>query len=191
LTTTERKRLTEYIADTGTLVLKTVQSLSPEQLKFRPRHDRWSIVENIEHLSTVDDLVLSQIVEVVGTEEAAKESAWKDQDDALLERVRRRAPPLYAPEVIQPRNELEPAEIIKRFETVHSCVRTYVATTDAELRRFCFSHPVYGELDCYQWLLCMGAHCERHLSQIREVIESPDFPAVAPAKDVTLKSTTQ
>jgi hypothetical protein len=37
-------------------------------------------------------------------------------------------------------------------------------------------HPVFGDLDCYQWILSMGAHAERHLKQILETIASQDFP---------------
>jgi len=31
--------------------------------------------------------------------------------------------------------------------------------------------------DCYQWLLMISAHSQRHILQIREIKHSPGFPA--------------
>lgn len=176
LTEAERIRVQNYLATAGDHVMRIAKLLSADQLSFRPRHDRWSIAENIEHLSIVDGLVLGQILEIIGIGGPPTESAWKGSDDLLLEKVRTREPALKAPEIIAPHAERRPVEIILQFETGRSRISDFIRSTPAPLRSYCFPHPVFGELDCYQWLLCSGAHYERHLLQIHEVQGSPDFP---------------
>jgi hypothetical protein len=44
------------------------------------------------------------------------------------------------------------------------------------LRRHFFRHPIFGDLDLYQWLLMIAAHCDRHRVQSEEVMASPEFP---------------
>jgi hypothetical protein len=55
----------------------------------------------------------------------------------------------------------------------------FAAVTHGDLRSYFFEHPQFGELDCYQWLLFVGAHSERHARQAEEVIADPNFPRTA------------
>jgi hypothetical protein len=84
LTAAERKQLEESIRESGDQVLRAVENLSLVQFTFRPRHDQWSIAENVEHLSIVDRLVLSQILEVIDRGGPFTESSWKGRDEALF-----------------------------------------------------------------------------------------------------------
>ena len=178
LTQAERERVTNYLAEAHDQVLQSVRHFSAEQLDFKPEPDRWSISENVEHLTIVHNLILSHIEQVTVSLSSSKESGWKSRDDALLEEVKNRRTPLEAPEILWPKNQLQHEELFQRFEAVRDRLREFAATNNAPLRSLCFPHPVYGELDCHQWLLLMGAHCERHLAQIREVTSSADFPTL-------------
>jgi hypothetical protein len=175
LTDSERTRVQTDLTTAGDRVLSVARALSPAHLRFRSRHDRWSIIEIIEHLSIVDSLVLGQVIEIIATDCQPKESAWKGRDDFLVSQVRSRQPALTAPEIIAPHGELEPGATLDRFESGRSRICEFIRTTTAPLRNYCFPHPVLGSLDCYQWLLCSGAHYERHLEQINEIREGPDF----------------
>jgi len=81
LTDAERTRVQEYLTAAGDRVLSVAGALTSAQLTFRPRHDRWSIAENIEHLSIVDRLILNQVTEIVAIDGPSKESAWKGRDE--------------------------------------------------------------------------------------------------------------
>ena len=52
----------------------------------------------------------------------------------------------------------------------------YIRTTNDDLRDHFYSHPVFGPLDGYQWLLLLSAHSARHTEQIEEVKADPSFP---------------
>jgi hypothetical protein len=57
LTQAERERLTSYLAETHDQVLRTVRGFSDRQLDFKSELDRWSISENVEHMTIVHNLV--------------------------------------------------------------------------------------------------------------------------------------
>lgn len=181
LTQAERERLTRYLAETHDQVLRTVRGFSDRQLDFKSVPDRWSISENVEHMTIVHNLVQDYVEQVIASPASSKESAWKGRDDALLDHIRSRSTPLKVPEIGCPKSQWAHDELFRRFEAIRSRMSEFAATTNAPLRSFCFPHPVFGEKDCYQWLLGMGAHCERHLAQIHEVTLSADFPKFEPS----------
>jgi hypothetical protein len=56
-----------------------------------------------------------------------------------------------------------------------------VSSTNAPLRQSGFPHPILGNLDCYQWVLLIGGHGERHRAQAEEVMADANFPRAAGA----------
>ena len=176
LTQAERERLTNDVNEAHNQVLHRVRSLSGLQLGFKENPTRWSIGEIVEHLTIVHNLVLNHVEKIITEQPTSKESDWKGRDDALLERIRSRDTPLKVPEIGGPKNEIGHQELFQQFDAIRDRIVEFVTTTNAPLRSFCFPHPIFGEKDCYQWLLGTAAHCERHLAQIREVNSTADFP---------------
>jgi hypothetical protein len=68
-------------------------------------------------------------------------------------------------------------ELLRQFEATRERSVRFSAVTQADLRKHFFPHPFLGLLDCYQWLLLLAAHCERHVRQMEEVKADPGFPA--------------
>jgi hypothetical protein len=69
--------------------------------------------------------------------------------------------------------------LLGEFEAARKRTSGFTASTNAQLRQHFFPHPMFGDLNCYQWLLLIGAHGERHRAQAEEVLASPDFPRAA------------
>ncbi len=65
---------------------------------------------------------------------------------------------------------------MKAFEQSRESNMDYVRTTNDDLRDHFFSHPVFGPLDGYQWLLLIATHSARHTAQIEEVKADANFP---------------
>lgn len=175
LSASERNRVQQYLRSAGDRVLGAIRKLGMPQMNFRPRHDRWSIAENLEHLTIVDRLVMSQILDVVAMQRTSNESQWAGKDDLLLERVRSRNPPMTAPEIICPARDANPERVAEDFELGRMRLMEFAGETNTPLRSYFFPHPVFGELDCYQWLLSSGGHYERHYEQIVEIKQDPGF----------------
>lgn len=173
----ERKRLTEYLAETRERLLRATRGLSPEQLAHKPAPDRWSVADVLEHLTVTESRLLPRIEEVLrGSPDPTEASAWEGREEALLQFVISRSPRVQAPDPIQPTGRWGHEELFRQLEAVRGRTSEFAATTNAPLRTFFHIHPVLGELDCYQWLLITGAHWERHRAQIEEVMADVNFP---------------
>ena len=67
-------------------------------------------------------------------------------------------------------------ELLRQFEAARQRTMGFAEATEADLRAYAFPHPFLGPLDCYQWLLFLATHCERHVGQMEEVKSDPAFP---------------
>ena len=183
ITPDERKRLTQHLAETRDRLLRGTRGLTREQLDYKPAPDRWSVAENLEHLTIAENRVLhSRIEEVLrGPADPAKRSAWEGREEALMEVVVKRDPRFQAPEFVQPTGQWSHEELFRQLEAARGRTMEFAATTNAGLRKYFFPHPVFGELDCYQWLLIAGSHFDRHRLQIEEIVADANFPRAAVA----------
>ncbi len=91
----------------------------------------------------------------------APKSAF-EEDDVLVARVVDRDERMKGPERLMPTGRWSDDELFGEFEAARKRTADFAATTDASLRQSGFPHPAFGPLDCYQWLLLIAAHGERH-----------------------------
>jgi uncharacterized damage-inducible protein DinB len=178
MTPAEREHLTSYLSATRRQVLETVQNLAPTQLDYRPGPDRWSPAQIVEHLAIVEGLILFRIDAALKSPQS-QQSAWQGRDDELMSAIRSRESRVQAPERVRPTGQLPHDELFRKFNANRNRIIEFAATTDAPLRNMCSPHPIFGDLDCYQWLLAVAAHSERHHAQIREVMADANFPQAA------------
>jgi hypothetical protein len=81
-----------------------------------------------------------------------------------------------APEPAQPKGRYATkAEVLAAFRERRDATIRYVEQTEDDLRGRMFAGAA-GEMDLYEFLLVISAHTERHLAQMKEVMESPGFP---------------
>jgi hypothetical protein len=176
----ERDRLTTSLKQTRERLLRTVRSLSAEQLDHKPAPDRWSIAENVEHISIVESLILDRIVKLSKAPAGSStQSNWQGRDDEVLALFQDRANRFKGPAVVMPTGQLLHEEVFRKFEETRDRVTEFAAATSADLRNSHIRHPVFGDLDCYQWLLGLAAHSDRHRAQIEEVMAGAGFPRAA------------
>jgi hypothetical protein len=50
----------------------------------------------------------------------------------------------------------------------------YIKTTSDDMRAHSFGDREV--IDCWQWMLEISTHAERHIQQIREIKNEPNFP---------------
>jgi len=177
ITAAERNALLKNLADSRERLLGAVQGLSREQLHYRPAPGRWTVAECVEHIAMVEGRVLGLIQKTLSDGPApGKRSAMEGRDSALSEDVAGRVTRFQAPEYLVPRGQWPDEQLLKEFEAARQRTREFASTTDADLRKHFYAHPVLGELDLYQWLLLIGAHCDRHRAQSEEVMAGAGFP---------------
>ncbi|HKF23140.1 MAG TPA: DinB family protein [Candidatus Angelobacter sp.] len=182
MTPDERRRLTQYLTETRERLLGLTRAFTAEQLDHKPAPDRWSVAENLEHLTIAETRTLPRVEDALrGSSDPAKQSAWEGREEALKQAVVDRTNRYQAPEFVRPTGRWRHDELFRQLEDVRGRTLEFVATTNAGIRQHFFPHPVFGELDCYQWLMIMGSHFERHRAQIEEVIADASFPQSAVA----------
>lgn len=175
----ERARAVSYLRDTKALVLERAAPLSQDQWRFRPGPTSWSACQCIEHIVLVEHRTLRTVKGLVKSPEATDEALSQNlgKDDLLIRMIRSRKVKVEAPAVLLPPPESpDPAAILARFSAIRDQTIEYLESTEDPLRSRTSPHPFLGPFDGYQWMLFLSAHAERHLRQIEENQEYPEYP---------------
>ncbi|HYL68181.1 MAG TPA: DinB family protein [Candidatus Limnocylindria bacterium] len=179
MTPAERERATTYLAETRERLLRTMRGLSPAQLQYKPAPDRWSVAECVEHIIMVESFLLANVEKTL--QRAADSTSPVMGDDAIVQRVVARLTRVKGPDHLMPTARWPHDKLLPEFEGVRRRTAEFTANVTAELRQHTFPHPIFGPCDCYQWLLFIGAHGERHRAQAEEVMADSRFPRAAAA----------
>jgi uncharacterized damage-inducible protein DinB len=175
----ERELVVEHLAHSRERLVLTVDGLSAEQRNFRPAKDRWSIADCIEHITVVESGALRGIQKALQSQpEPERQSEVRGKEQLIMEKVPARKRRVQGPAEVMPQGRWPDFdELLRQFEATRERSVRFSAVTQADLRNHFFPHPFLGLLDCYQWLLLLAAHCERHVRQMEEVKADPGFPA--------------
>lgn len=154
----------------------------PGALRDRPpAPGRWSVAQVLEHLSLVEGLLAQRIAAVVAEadlrgipRESATSSVVATYDPTrVLDRSRR----AQAPDRAVPRGGLGADAAWAALEAAGARLREAIASADGlALGTVIFSHPIFGDMHLYHWIVATGGHEMRHAAQVREIGE-----ALAPA----------
>ena len=175
LSNDDREHLLVHFEMTTQMVAELVQGLSPAQLEYKASPDRWSIREVVSHLAV------------------AEPDYWRDLQKAL-----RAAPDMNTKKSVATDAEIlwygidrvvhtktggghEKVETYKdlgtalgKFQALRATMIEYIKTTSDNMRPHSFGDRQV--IDCWQWMLEISTHAERHIQQIREIKNDPTFP---------------
>ena len=174
MTPAERGRVAVYLAETRENLVRSTRNLWRAQLQFKPAPDSWSVAECLEHIIVVEGLILSNIEKTLQQAPAFSKPAMSD--DKILSTVVNRSFRVKGPERLMPTGRWSHDQLLSEFDAARKRTYEFVASTNAPLRQHGYPHPLFGHFDCYQWLLAIGGHGERHRAQAEEVIADAGFP---------------
>lgn len=156
-----------------------INGLSDAQWKFKPAPDKWSIAECAEHIAISEEELL-RMVRAASVEPLAEgmKLPGKAFDGELLKLYLNRTYKAQSPEILKPSGRWKDQTSLRQdFWQMRNETIRFAETTTVNLREHGFMHPVLKRpLDCFQWLLVISAHTERHTLQIEEVKKSVDYP---------------
>ena len=175
---TEREFVLHLLEAKRELLLSAISGLTSEHRDFRPRPDCWSVSDCVEHITLVETRVMDSIERrLKSAPEPEKAAAVAGKEKLILRAVPERGTRVKAPEAVTPTGRWPDfAELVGEFRKARERSLRFAAETEADLRSHFFPHTVFQDLDCYQWLVFLGAHCERHVLQIEEIRADPAFP---------------
>ncbi|MGH9674882.1 MAG: DinB family protein [Bryobacteraceae bacterium] len=174
----ERERAVRYLESTRDQFLELTSKLTDAQYRWKPAPERWSVAECAEHITATEQFIFARFEKALEEPpKPEKKVAAAGRDELILKAVPNRTRRVQAPEEVQPAGRWPAREAQKKaFEETRGRSLEFARSSRADLRSYFYPHFILGDLDLYQWTLFLGAHCERHLAQMREVIADPTFP---------------
>jgi uncharacterized damage-inducible protein DinB len=182
MTPVEREFALHHLTESRESLLRMAQGLSREQWHYRSAPGRWTVAECVEHVVTVETRLLERIQNTLQKDpDTSRRSALEGQDHTMFAKAVARVDRWQAPEILVPTGRWPHEQLLPEFEAARRLTRDFAVGTQADLRTHFFKHPVFGDLDLYQWLILIAAHCDRHRVQSEEVMSHPKFPCAAQA----------
>jgi hypothetical protein len=163
----EKEAILGHLENGRKALLDALSGVTEELAARKPAPGKWSVLECVEHLAITEEYLLSQIAASRDSDGAA---ANRDREALILSRGADRTIPRQAPEMARPAG---------RFPTLRDALRHFLAARErtvqlvencgGDLRSRLTSHPVIGTVNCYENLLLMAMHPQRHAKQIEEI----------------------
>jgi len=178
ITPQERAKAIELLQQTEAGVFAATKGLSEAQLNFKPAADKWSIAECIKHIAAAEKELWAMAEPALAQPaNPEKRADIKFSDDDLIKAVEDRTHKSKTFAALEPANSPYAAvtEALTDFKAKRGSLITLVKETKTDLRNHVLVLPV-GTYDCYQFILLIAAHSNRHTQQINEVKASPGFP---------------
>lgn len=178
MTNDDREHLLVHFEMTGQMLAEQVRGLSQAQLEFKASPDRWSIREVVSHLAVAEPDYWRDLMKAVKVppDMQGKKSAATDADIMWygIDRVVHTKTG-GGHEKVDTYKDLSVA--LGKFQALRATMLEYIKTTQDDMRAHSFRFGGEGEpIDCWQWMLEISTHAERHLQQIREIKADPNFP---------------
>jgi hypothetical protein len=169
------EEITADIARVRAQLTKIVAETPAAKFDHKPRSGGWTGTGIIQHLGTVEGMATKLLeglfAKALADGMAAEKGTvhWLHSLDHfnVLDRGRK----IVAPERAIPPADAQLTTAWASLQAVRERLLRAVATVDGrDLTTVSAPHPVFGALNGYQWILVIGQHEERHLSQLRETL---------------------
>ena len=175
----ERDYALKYLNATTNEMMEVVESLSEEQLKFKPNTESWSVAECVKHIMLSEINVWGGFVDAPLTTEPdpTRRAEVKMTDAQVANLMENNFPKVKTYDMFNPKLRPETVEVtIKEFKGLRSEHTTWTKETEADLRNS-YAETPFGVIDSYQAIIFVSAHTRRHVMQMKKVMASPNFPS--------------
>lgn len=175
ITADDREHLLVHFEMTTQMLAEQVHGLSPAQLEYKASPDRWSIREVVSHLAVAEPDYWREIKEALKAAPDMKDKKSTATDADILwygiDRVVHTKTG-GGHEKVDTYKDL--GEALGKFQALRAIMIDYIKTTNDDMRAHSFGDR--EPIDCWQWMLEISTHAERHIQQIREIKNGPNFP---------------
>jgi hypothetical protein len=168
----------ETIDETRERLYQRVEGLTDEQANAHPNAHAWSVTEIIEHLTIMEDrltrMMKMMLAKAKGASAASNGGPIEIKPFSLDQFIERSLGEKYvAPEAVRPSGTVHLQDLVARMRASREELRALQPEIEAtDLSMVTYPHPAFGPLDFYQWLAFIGLHEQRHLSQIKSVLQA-------------------
>jgi hypothetical protein len=174
----ERKDATDLLRDTHAAFLKSLEGLNNEQLNFKASDSTWSVDGNVKHLAVVEQTILGMVEDALKKPaNPEKRTDIKVSDEQMIKNYENRTNKVKTLPSLEPQNVSfsSTSEALASLKQNREKAIDFINTTKEDLRNHVIEYP-FGSYDCYQSILILGSHMNRHTQQIEEVKSNAAFP---------------
>lgn len=153
---------------------RSVADMSQELLDTRPSADAWSAGEILHHLYLIEKSLTRGMEKGLGEAERRNVPAGAGPDETVihsLDRYSIETNPLRAsaPARVIPSRAEKKEDLLAALERSRSeLLLVFEKASAHDLSEARFPHPIFGDLNVYQWMVFLGKHERRHTRQIVE-----------------------
>jgi hypothetical protein len=158
-------------------LMSSFEGVDGERLCRQAVPSGWSVAQILEHLRMVESNVAQLITKRVAKAKEAGIGEEKLTQSVLPSfepyRVTLENAVIEAPEMVQPRSDIDINEALEGLESSREALRAAADSANGiPLCEIKHTHRVLGEIDLYQWLIFVGHHEARHKEQIERTLKS-------------------
>ena len=162
-----RSEIWQSLEDSRLEFNNSVAGVSEAQAKTRPAAGRWSVVDCVEHVTTVEERFLGRLE---GAERLSVPRVDKQKEADLMARLPNRSTPLQAPAMVQPSGRFPTlADALAGFNAVRARSIQFAEGRAADLSSLALDHARFGPVNGTEMLIIIAGHARRHAAQIREI----------------------
>jgi hypothetical protein len=175
MTNEDREHLLVHFEMTTQMLAEQVRGLSPAQLEYKASPDRWSIREVVSHLAVAEPDYWRDIQKALKAPPDMKEKKSVATDaDILWYGIDRVVHTKTGGGHEKVDTYKDMGEALGKYQALRATMIDYIKTTNDDMRAHSFGNQQL--IDCWQWMLEISTHAERHIQQIREIKNDPNFP---------------
>jgi hypothetical protein len=171
----DREHLLVHFEMTTQMVAEEVHGLSSAQLEYKASPDRWSIREVVSHLAVAEPDYWRDIQKALraAPDMNGKKSVATDADILWygIDRVVHTKTG-GGHEKVDTYKDL--GQALGKFQALRATMIEYIKSTNDDMRAHSFGDREV--IDCWQWMLEISTHAQRHIELIREIKNDPNFP---------------
>jgi hypothetical protein len=172
---TDREHLLVHFQMTTQMVAEQVRGLSAAQMEYKASPDRWSIREVVSHLAVAEPDYWRDLQKALKAAPDMKDKKAQATDADIMwygiDRVVHQKTG-GGHEKVDTYKDL--GEALGKFQALRSTMIEYINSTSDDMRAHSFGDQEV--IDCWQWMLEISTHAERHIQQIREIKNEANFP---------------
>ena len=164
----EKEELLGSLRSGQSALLETLAGVTEEAAARLPGPGKWSILQCVEHLAATESILFERVQAATH----AGEPVVNTRREALIQaRGADRRRPIQAPEAAVPAGRFSTlADAIREFVAHRRRTIDFVENATGDLRCDLTTHPIIGQVNCYEMLLMMAMHPQRHAKQIQEIL---------------------
>jgi hypothetical protein len=163
----EKREIVKSLRTGLETLMNATCGVSEESAKRKASAGQWSILECMEHIVLAEDHMYGQLA---SASKADAPVVNRGREALIRKRVADRSHKVEAPDVARPNGKFQTLdEATQHFLVARRRTLEFVENSAVDLRTMMATHPVVGQVNCYEMLLIMSAHPIRHAKQIGEI----------------------